>query len=114
MTSVSVPPPYTGEKPMNYQQVLPQPVYVTQPVYVGAPLGILASHPMQCTCPHCRLQIVTRTESKIGLLTWLLCCGLLFFGLWPCAFIPFCVDECKDTVHYCPNCSAVLGVGKKL
>ncbi|CAF1378555.1 unnamed protein product [Adineta steineri] len=112
----SVPPPYAGGQSMNYQQVPPpvQPIYGTQTVSMGVPVVILGNYPMQCTCAQCRRQIVTRTEKKIGLLTWLLFGGLLFIGFWPCACIPFCVDECKDTAHYCPSCSALLGVGKKI
>ncbi|UJR29088.1 hypothetical protein I4U23_010302 [Adineta vaga] len=120
MSSAPPPPPYANEKPMNYPQAPPpppvafQPVPVVQQVYVGAPITIMGDYPMQCTCPHCGRQIVTRTEKKNGLLAWLICGGFFIFGLWICCFIPFCVDSCKDTEHYCPNCSALLGANKKL
>ncbi|CAF0917387.1 unnamed protein product [Adineta ricciae] len=118
--SSAPPPPYAYEKPTNYQQAPPpqsvpvQPMTMIQPVYIGAPIQVVGDYPMQCTCPHCARQIVTRTEKKNGLLVWLICGGLVLFGFWLCCCIPFCVDSCKDTEHYCPNCSAVLGVNKKL
>ncbi|CAF3716715.1 unnamed protein product [Rotaria sp. Silwood1] len=109
MSSESAPPPYTSEKQVNYQQAPPPPpIPMAQPIYVGAPIVIVGDYPMQCTCPHCGRQIVTRTEKKSGLLAWIICAVLFLFGLWLCCFIPFCVDGCKDTEHYCPSCGVML------
>ena len=73
-----------------------QPVTMVQPVYVAAaPVIFFGDYPVQCKCPNCGQQIVTRTEKKIGLLAWLICGILCLFILWICAFIPFCVDSCK-------------------
>ena len=85
---------------MNYQQAPPpmQPVAMVQPVYVGGPISIVGDYPMQCTCPRCARQIVTRTEKKIGLLAWLICGGLTLIGFWLCCFIPFCIDGCKVSI----------------
>ncbi|CAF0748281.1 unnamed protein product [Adineta steineri] len=90
-----------------------QPIDGTQPVSVRVPVITLGSHPWQCTCPYCGRQIVTRTEKKIGLLPWILFAVLFLFGFVICAFIPFCVDELKDTAHYCPSCNALLGRKKR-
>jgi hypothetical protein len=78
----------------NYQQA-PPPVAMVQPVYIGAPMAIVGDYPVQCSCPRCGKPIVTRVEKKSGLLAWLICACLFFFGFWPCYFIPFCVDGCK-------------------
>jgi lipopolysaccharide-induced tumor necrosis factor-alpha factor len=76
-----------------------QPGYVGppmgQPGYIGPTMLVVGEYPVQCTCPQCRNQVVTRTEKKTGLLTWLVCAGLFVIGCWPCYFIPFCVDACK-------------------
>ncbi|CAF4461668.1 unnamed protein product [Rotaria magnacalcarata] len=109
------PPPYASEKLDHYQQAPPPPpMSMTQPVYIGAPIAIVGDYPMQCTCSQCRRQIVTRTEKKSGLLVWISCGVLFVFGFWVCCFIPFCIDACKDTEHYCPSCNAMLGISKKL
>jgi hypothetical protein len=73
---------------------------MAQPVYVGAPLVIVGDYPIQCTCPQCRRQIVTRVERKVGLLAWLIFGGLFVFGLWLCCCIPFCVDGCKVSIIF--------------
>ncbi|CAF0771559.1 unnamed protein product [Rotaria sordida] len=111
------PPPYGFEKPVNYQQAPPpppQPMPIAQPVYVGTPIVIVGDYPMQCMCPRCGRQIVTRIEKKSGLLVWIICGVLFLLGLWICCFIPFCIDSCRDTEHYCPSCGAMLGINKRI
>ena len=52
--------------------------------------------PIQCVCPHCHQPIVTRVEQQTGLLSWLLCAGILLLGGWlGCCLIPFCIDSLK-------------------
>jgi len=71
--------------------------------------------PIQCTCPHCRQSIVTRVEKRTGLVSWLLCGGILLLGGWlGCCLIPFCVDGLKDTEHYCPSCAVLLGTRRRM
>ncbi|CAF1187357.1 unnamed protein product [Rotaria sp. Silwood1] len=91
-----------------------QPPQMSQPVYVGSPVIIVGEYPTQCTCPQCGKQIVTRTQKKSGMLAWIICAVLFFTLLWLCCWIPFCVDACKDTQHYCPNCGTLLGVKKQI
>jgi len=43
-----------------------------------------------------------------------LCCAVMCYRCWICAFIPFCVDDCKDVIHTCPNCGVVLGCHRRL
>ena len=53
----------------------PQVVYQT--VVQNPSFGTIPTHAM---CQFCQLQIVTKTTYKTGLLTWLLCGGMVFFG----------------------------------
>uniref|UniRef100_A0A3B5MI82 LITAF domain-containing protein n=1 Tax=Xiphophorus couchianus TaxID=32473 RepID=A0A3B5MI82_9TELE len=62
-------------------------------------------------CPHCKNTVVTSVEYKVGMLTWIIF-GVLFF-CWPCSFIPFCVNSCKDVQHSCPQCNNVLHLYKR-
>ncbi|CAF0796197.1 unnamed protein product [Adineta ricciae] len=105
------PPPYTEK--VSYESA-PPPVQTAQPIFLGSPVVSIGTYPVQCICPHCRTQIVSQTAKKPGLLAWLLCGGMALLGFWLCCFIPFCIDSCKDTEHYCPNCHILLGVNKTI
>ncbi|CAF5120070.1 unnamed protein product [Rotaria sp. Silwood1] len=97
------------------QQFAPPP-----PSYPGAPIvPIKGRYPVRCICNNCQQNIVTRVEKKNGLMTWASVGGICFFGapfgcFLGCCLIPLCIDDLKDTVHFCPNCSMVLGVDKML
>jgi len=41
-------------------------------------------------------------------------CVFGVYRFWCCAFIPFCVDDCKDAVHTCPSCNVVVGRHRRL
>jgi lipopolysaccharide-induced tumor necrosis factor-alpha factor len=63
------------------------------PMYMGMMYGDM---PVQCTCPQCRQTIITRIEKKNGVLPWLLCGGIAFFGgFCGCCLMPFCIDSIK-------------------
>lgn len=74
----------------------------------------LREAPGQAMCPHCRQNVVTKTEHQAGLMTWLICGGLTIVGCWLCCCIPFCVDSCKDVEHRCPNCNNMVHLYKRL
>ncbi|XP_046577318.1 cell death-inducing p53-target protein 1-like isoform X7 [Haliotis rubra] len=65
--------------------------------------------PVQTQCPHCAAQIVTATHYDNGTFTWVICLILCLVGCdFFCCLIPFCVDGCKDVIHTCPNCKAMV------
>jgi len=118
-------------QPVPYQAApAPQPVAYAQPAQVvvqpvvAAPAPVassivqpisLGASSVMCVCPSCRATVTTTTVYEAGGLCWLICFGCLFFGLWlGCCLIPFCINECKDVVHKCPNCNALIGKYKRL
>ncbi|KAK4877627.1 hypothetical protein RN001_010133 [Aquatica leii] len=66
--------------------------------------------PTYIVCPRCAHLILTSTHTRISSVNHISAIILCLCGCWPCCFIPYCVDSCKNTYHYCPNCSLFLGV----
>lgn len=54
-------------------------------------------------CPNCKMQVITVTHAKPGIIVWVLCC-IMFFLMFPCCIIPFFCSPCMDTLHICPEC----------
>lgn len=66
--------------------------------------------PARCFCPTCHQHIITATENEAGTHTWAMCCLICFFcGILP-GLIPFCVPDCQDVRHTCPNCKKTVAV----
>ncbi|KAF8354356.1 hypothetical protein PRIPAC_95979 [Pristionchus pacificus] len=100
------------QPPPHQQQPMPQPGVRPHTVYVGS--VAFASRPQRMHCTTCQQEIVTRISTKPGLLTYLLCGGLAFFGCWICCCIPFCVEGAQDIEHFCPKCNRFLGTYKRI
>uniref|UniRef100_I3KMG3 Si:ch211-202h22.8 n=1 Tax=Oreochromis niloticus TaxID=8128 RepID=I3KMG3_ORENI len=101
------------------QPVVQPVVQVCRIVFAVSQVVVMQGHlpkdvPGQMKCPHCQTEVVTKTEYKIGILTWLIFGLLLFMGCWPCYVIPFFVKECKDVEHSCPTCNSVIHIHKYL
>ena len=81
-----------------------QPMVIQQ----AAPAG--GKFPRQMACPHCTSNITTRVGKKTSIMQWLACCLIFWFfggtgiGLL-CCFVPFCIEDCYEFKHDCPNCS---------
>jgi len=122
-TVVQAAPPI-ATTPTAVQMVPPQPVHPVQPGFVqpqptvGQTVGVpvqprvqmpIGHHPVHVVCPHCSTYVQTRVVKNAGLCTWLSCLGLACVGcVYGCCLIPFCVDDCKDSKHYCPSCGALI------
>lgn len=100
---------------------------VYQPQVGPEPTGI--------TCPSCRQSIVTNLDYETTTKTHIfagICCifgwgsrealggwfiehsliiifNYFRYSFWPCAWIPYVMDSCKNANHYCPNCGAFIG-----
>jgi len=66
---------------------------VQQVQYVRPSFGM---RPQNMVCPHCQVQITTKTDSEAGTTAWIACVVMCAIGLWPCCCIPFCVDSFQD------------------
>ncbi|OWR52624.1 hypothetical protein KGM_211937 [Danaus plexippus plexippus] len=60
-------------------------------------------------CPSCRASIVSRIQHKATTKTHIMALLLCLCLCWPCVCVPYCVDSCQNTDHYCPSCDAYLG-----
>ncbi|XP_064816959.1 lipopolysaccharide-induced tumor necrosis factor-alpha factor homolog isoform X3 [Oncorhynchus masou masou] len=104
--NLQMPPAYTVE---NENQIVV--TQVTQVVVIQQPL--LRDVPGQMTCPYCQVLVLTEATHTPGLAAWLVFGVLCCFMCWPCSWIPFCVDSCKDVEHRCPNCRRVIYIHKR-
>jgi len=96
-------PPIPQYPQDNIQQVQPP---VTEYNFVNPAYGEL---PVKSKCPSCKQVGVTVTKRQIGVSTWMVGLTLTLFCLVPCNYYPFCMPQCKDVVHHCPNCDFLLG-----
>lgn len=66
-------------------------------------------YPAKIICPYCKEVTTTYIKVQAGTGTYICCCVLLWFTLF-CACLPFCIDDCKDKVHFCPKCQHQVGL----
>ena len=85
---------------------------------VGMPQGQMGQaqmagpDPILTTCPNCKTEIVTTTNSSTSTFQCLVAACLCCFC--PCCFcIPFFLDDWKDVLHTCPKCNYAIGKYKK-
>jgi len=85
----------------------------TEQMAVANAISVSGKNPVQIVCPTCHQQIITQITEETGALTWILAVVLLL--TCPCfSCVPFCVKECKDVAHFCPNCKTMLGIKKRI
>ncbi|XP_063616092.1 lipopolysaccharide-induced tumor necrosis factor-alpha factor homolog [Cydia splendana] len=98
------PPPYSGyppgPPPVHAIHMAPGAVIIQQSV---------GPDPTQTTCRSCNQNIVTRVERKASTRTHIIAALLCIFLCWPCVCVPYCMDSCLNTDHYCTNCGAFIG-----
>jgi len=78
-------------------------------------IKIASRHPQVTFCPRCSKNVVTRVEYKVGTGTFVSGAFIAFVGgTLGCCLIPCCLDDCKDAVHLCSECTQELGTKKFL
>ncbi|XP_047989527.1 lipopolysaccharide-induced tumor necrosis factor-alpha factor-like [Leguminivora glycinivorella] len=102
------PPPYSGYPPGPPG---PPPVQVTH-VVPGAVIiqhQIVGPDSTLITCRSCHQSVITRIDRRPSTRTHVIALLLCLFGFWPCVCLPYCMDSCLNTDHYCTNCGAFIG-----
>nr|XP_006822301.1 PREDICTED: lipopolysaccharide-induced tumor necrosis factor-alpha factor homolog [Saccoglossus kowalevskii] len=111
--SNDAPPPYPGiAEPYSTQPpVATQPTHTTTSFVSGPYRSVYRDFPVNVRCPSCHTDIVTVLNYTSGVLAWVICGIICLLGGWLLCLclIPFCINACKDVVHSCPNCHAVIG-----
>ncbi|KAF4706601.1 hypothetical protein FOZ62_001516, partial [Perkinsus olseni] len=102
----SAPPPMVVGQ--QYQQQQPQMFNKTEAVFVQPPAAVVympsfGDDPVRLTCPSCRCEVITSVKHNISCGTWLAVL-LVCLVFWPLAWLPCCIDSCKQADHTCPNC----------
>ncbi|KAG5676618.1 hypothetical protein PVAND_006438 [Polypedilum vanderplanki] len=98
------PPPYSPQQ-QSQPYHIPQGTTQVVTVITNAAYG---PEPVVIICPSCHQQNQTKLDyessTKTHLMAFVIC--LL---CWPCFWMPYAIDSCKDTNHYCSSCGAYLG-----
>ncbi|KAG4076956.1 hypothetical protein HA402_015943 [Bradysia odoriphaga] len=102
------PPPAYEAGQTNYQ-FQPQQQHLVQHVITTPNVG---PNPCSILCPSCRQHVVTRMDYETSTKTHIMAGLLCAFICWPCAWIPYVMDSCKNANHYCPNCGCFIGTYK--
>ncbi|EDO63389.1 lipopolysaccharide-induced tumor necrosis factor-alpha factor-like [Anopheles arabiensis] len=129
-------PPYPGQVPVattgggyphattnapNYAHPPPPPPYdansnVIPPAQTAATTYVqvvtrpqVGPDPASMVCPSCTKHVITRLDYETSTKTHIAAGLLCLFICWPCFWIPYVIDSCKNANHYCPNCGAYIG-----
>ena len=98
---IFVRPPATAPSSANAP-----PINASTPLIQNQHTAIIARvghKPIHLLCPYCGTQTVTAARSQIECVT-LFASLLLFFVFTPLFWLPFCLQKCKSTNHYCSSC----------
>jgi lipopolysaccharide-induced tumor necrosis factor-alpha factor len=100
-----MPQPDVGFKAPAPQQPNPQVVQLVQIMNLGP-------RSTRMLCPHCGADVETRIKYNPGRMTHLVAL-ILCLVCWPCVCVPYCIDDCMDAEHDCPNCDRHIGTYKR-
>ncbi|KAM3139113.1 hypothetical protein pb186bvf_008711 [Paramecium bursaria] len=123
--------PFDYQYPQMGQPCQPQPqiVYIqqgqpqpgmqqwNQVVHPNGPTQqpLQSRYPTIVVCHSCKKQVQTVVNHEAG--TGAYVAGMIVgaLGLWMgCCLIPCMINDCKDAVHFCSNCSSMVGRKKFL
>lgn len=58
-------------------------------------------------CGGCHHYIIPKHKHEPGAGTWCMCIACCFVA-GCCGLLPFCIDDCQDTIQDCPNCGYII------
>jgi len=73
---------------------------------------ISSREPQLAHCQKCNKYVQTTVKYEIGTGTLISSTCMALFGALACAWIPCCINDLKDAVHYCPVCKGMVGKKK--
>ena len=94
---------------VEYRQNYPVQAVLVQSTMVRGDQGWYDGTPRRILCQFCGHEVITSVRRTPGAGTHLWALLLLCIGCWPCCLVPYCVDDCQDAIHICPNCRRPVG-----
>ncbi|KAJ5153906.1 uncharacterized protein N7500_009345 [Penicillium coprophilum] len=73
-------------------------------------LAQLGEDPGRICCPFCFHEVQTRVNKESTSSTTLAAVGCCLFGGICCAFLPYCMQMCHDSHHFCTNCGVQVAI----
>jgi len=106
--------------PQGNTSMDPPPAYTEKATTPSAPQEVVIMvnsnqvprHSAKLRCPHCNKTVDTVVQYEDNALVWVLCIILFIFTFLCC--IPFCINDLKDAVHYCPICKNEIAKRERL
>ncbi|KAJ5817078.1 hypothetical protein N7447_009311 [Penicillium robsamsonii] len=74
------------------------------------PLAQLGEEPGRICCPFCFHEVQTRVNKESTSSTTMAAACCCLFGGICCAFLPFCMEMCHDSHHFCTNCGVQVAI----
>ena len=65
--------------------------------------------PVELQCTSCKYEGLSEVKKRMGETAWTVCVILCCF-CFPLCFLPFILQPCKDSYHYCSRCGKLLYV----
>jgi len=105
-----MPPPYYPNQPQQQHPVgfVQQPQMASPQVVQMVQIMNLGPQSTRMPCPHCGADVETRVKHNPGRMTHIAAL-ILCLVFWPCVCLPYCIDDCMDAEHECPNCNKFIG-----
>ncbi|KAJ5690149.1 LPS-induced tumor necrosis factor alpha factor [Penicillium macrosclerotiorum] len=73
-------------------------------------LNQLDEEPRWINCPFCHQETMTRVNKESTGTTGMAAVACCLFGGICCAFIPYCMEMCHDSHHFCTNCGQKVAI----